>query len=137
MWKALNLQQILKENNFGGVQDELQSKNDFQRQAVTKYLRVTLVFLCKSTIWEKFNRFFLGTFWLVLTKFLFWYIDWAPSSHSMKFRHFTNIYYFPQSLSLQSFGNSWGSSYIPCLKLIISHRFTFVEGEIRWNIKKF
>ena len=41
--KILRVTKILKENNFGGVQDELESKKVFQRQAVKKYLRLTLV----------------------------------------------------------------------------------------------
>ena len=53
MSESSKLQKILKKNNVGGVQDDLESKNDFQRQAVTKYLRLTLVAMCKSTPWEK------------------------------------------------------------------------------------
>ena len=43
MSKALALQKILKENNVGGVQDESESKKVFQREAVTKNLRLTLI----------------------------------------------------------------------------------------------
>ena len=41
--KGLRVTQILKKNNVGGFQDELESKKVFERQAVTKYLRLTLV----------------------------------------------------------------------------------------------
>ena len=36
----------------------------------------------------------------------------------------------------KSFGNSWGNSYIPCLQVIITYRFTCGERKICQNIKK-
>ena len=44
-----------------------------------------------------------------------------------------DIYWYrisPKTLSLKSFGNSWGNSYIPCLEVIIAHRFTCGERKI-------
>ena len=38
-------------------------------------------------------------------------------------------------LSLKSLGNSWGSSCIPCLLLIITIRFTCGKRKISWNNK--
>ena len=39
--------------------------------------------------------------------------------HSSKSRDFPDFSLFPKSLSLKSFGNSWGNSYTPYLLLII------------------
>ena len=52
-----NSQKII---NFEGVLDELHSKKVFHRQSFTKYLRLTLISIWKSTPREKFNSFFLG-----------------------------------------------------------------------------
>ena len=52
----------------------------------------------------------------------------------MKFGDFRNISKFPE-LSLKSFGNSLGNSYIPCLQVIIAHRLTCGETTIWYNIK--
>ena len=41
--KSLRVTKSVKEIKFQGVWDELESKNGFQRQSVTKYLRLTLV----------------------------------------------------------------------------------------------
>ena len=46
-----------------------------------------------------------------INKFSFWREDWLLGYHSMKFRHFPDICWFPKMLSLKLFGNS----YIPCL----------------------
>ena len=37
---------------------------------------------------------------------------------------------FPDFLSLKLFGNSWSNSYIPCLLVIIAHRFTCGERKV-------
>ena len=47
MSKALELTKIIRENKFEGVWDELESKKGFQRQSVTKYPTLTLVFMWK------------------------------------------------------------------------------------------
>ena len=49
---------------------------------------------------------------------------WALGCYSVGFR------YFPKIVSLNSFRNSFGNSYIPCLKVIIAHRFTCGERKI-------
>ena len=83
-----------------------------------------------------FYLLFLDTRLLVLTKFLFFQGAWVLGSHSMKFRHFLNIYYFPKILSLKSFGNSRCNSWMPCLCVTIAHPFTCSQRLIWQNIKK-
>ena len=61
-------------------------------QSFAKYLRLTLVFMRNSALWEKFNFCFSRDFLLVLTKFSFWQGGWALGYHSMKFRHFPDIF---------------------------------------------
>ena len=53
--KGIRVAQIAKEIKFKGVCGKLESKNGFQKQPVTKYLRLTLVFLKSSALREKFN----------------------------------------------------------------------------------
>ena len=60
-------------------------------QSVTKYLRLTLVFVWKSAPREKFNRYFSRLFLVVLTKFLFWQGGWELGHYSIRFTHFPNI----------------------------------------------
>ena len=82
---------------------------------------------------------------------------WAQGYHSMEFGHFRNIsqfanlpnffYFFfscvgtkappaakmpwgAKILSLKSFGDSWGNSYISCSLVIIAHSFTCGERKI-------
>ena len=43
--KGIRVTKIVKEIKFEGVWGELESKTGFQRQSVTKYLRLTLVFV--------------------------------------------------------------------------------------------
>ena len=43
--KGLTVTKIVKENKFEGAWGELKPKTGFQRQSVTKYLRLTLVFI--------------------------------------------------------------------------------------------
>ena len=43
--KGIRVTKIVKEIKFEGVLGELESKTAFQRQSVTKYLRLTLVFV--------------------------------------------------------------------------------------------
>ena len=49
---------------------------------------------------------------LVLTKPSFWQGGWAQGYHSMELRQFPHISKFPKILSLNSFSNWWGNSYI-------------------------
>ena len=57
------------------------------------------------------------------------------SNNSMKCWNFPDICEFPKILCLESFGNSYSNSYIPCLLLIIALRFTCGESKICGNIK--
>ena len=43
--KGLRVIKIVKKIKFEGVWGELESKKGFQRQSVTKYLRLTLAFM--------------------------------------------------------------------------------------------
>ena len=43
--KALELPKVSKKIKFEGGWDKLESKSGFQRQSITKYLRLTLVFM--------------------------------------------------------------------------------------------
>ena len=65
---------------------------------------------------------FFRKFLLVLKKFSSWEEIWALSYNPVKFWDFPNISYF--SKILESFGNLWGNSYIPCLLLITAPLFT-------------
>ena len=55
--KSLIVTKIVKEINFEEVWDELESKKDFQRQSVTKYLRLTPFFKCNSEKGKSFISF--------------------------------------------------------------------------------
>ena len=50
------------------------------------------------------------SFWLALKRLPVWHEDWALGK-----------------LSLKSFGNSWGNSYIPCLLITFMLHFTCSE----------
>ena len=60
--KDVTVTQILKEVNFKRVWGNLESKTGFQRQQVTKYLRLTQVFTRNSALLEKFSLYFLRVF---------------------------------------------------------------------------
>ena len=47
---------------FEGIWEELESKTVFQRQSVTKYLRLTLVFMKNSAPRETFDCYFWDFF---------------------------------------------------------------------------
>ena len=76
---------------FQGPWIELKSKKGFQRDSVTKYLRLTVVTRVKYRNTGKFQFLFFRSFLLVLTKFLDSQKDWALGYHSSTFRHFLNI----------------------------------------------
>ena len=69
---------------------------------IHKTFETNFSFHVKQGLWEKFKSFF-KSFLLVLTKLLFWQEDRAPGYHSMKFKHFPDIFYV---LCLKSFGSS-------------------------------
>ena len=60
--KDVTVTQILKEVNFKRIWGNLESKTGFQRQQVTKYLRLTQVFTRNSALLEKFSLYFLRVF---------------------------------------------------------------------------
>ena len=60
--KNLGFMKIVEELEFEVLWDELELKKCFQRQSVTKYLRLTLVFIRNRAPREKFNRYFSGLF---------------------------------------------------------------------------
>ena len=68
--KGLRITNIVKGIKFEGVWAELESKEGFQRQSVTKYLRL-LHFSCKIAHYRKSLIPTLVSFLLVLTKFSF------------------------------------------------------------------
>ena len=63
-------------------------------------------------------------------EYLVWGKCWALGYNSMKFRDFPDLSEFFKYLSLKSFGNSCGSSYILCLKLITTLRSTCGEKNL-------
>ena len=52
MWKALELPKLSNKLSLKESGGNLESKKSFQRQSVTKYLRLTLVFMWNSALWE-------------------------------------------------------------------------------------
>ena len=56
--------------------------------------------------------------------------NWVQGSHSINVRHFPDIYEFPKVVSLKSFGNLSGNSYIVCLSITIAHRFTWGDRKV-------
>ena len=61
--KGLRGAKIVKEIKFEGIWGELESKKGFQRQSVTKYLRITLAFMLNGALLERFNCYYLGLFY--------------------------------------------------------------------------
>ena len=88
-------------------------------QSWSKYWRQALVFMWNSLPSEKFNFYFSLLFF-----FLFYFVF---ASIDKIFILAGRLGYF---LSLETFGKSWGNSYIPCLLLIITLRFTCGERKI-------
>ena len=95
--KGFSVTKIVKEIKFEGIWGDLEFKKGFQGQSVTKYMRLTLVFMLNSSLREKFNCYFFGTFLLVLTKFLFWQGDWTLGCHSISLDTFLIFPNFPRS----------------------------------------
>ena len=60
--KGLRLSKIIEEINFQGVWDELGSRKVFQRQSLTKYLRLTLLLMNNWGLGEKLSCYFPGLF---------------------------------------------------------------------------
>ena len=74
--------------------------------------------------------------WQLLSTFNFWKEDWALGCVSTLIWHFSNISQFPKILSLTSFSNSWGNSWIKFVMLDIKYRFPCGESEISEIIQK-
>ena len=53
--KGLTVPKNVKEIIFERVLRELESKKYFQRQQLSKYLRLTVAFMCNTAQQEKFN----------------------------------------------------------------------------------
>ena len=85
------------EVGFGGVWCELGSGRGFRGEWRTGCLGLILVF-----VWNG-------------AELSFWWGDWALGYHFVGCSHFSDISYFHKILSLMSFHNSSGNSYIPCL----------------------
>ena len=79
-------------------------------QSFTKYLRLTLFFMCNRALRKNFNFCFSNGFLLVLAKNSYWEGSWALGYHAIKFWYFRDIFYFANIVNLKLFGNS----YIPC-----------------------
>ena len=60
--KGLRVTKNVKEIKFEEIWGKLVSRKGFQRQSVSKYLRLTLVFTLNSTLREKFNCYFSEVF---------------------------------------------------------------------------
>ena len=60
-------------------------------QRRTKYLRQPPVFMWNSTLWKKFNFYFLRRLLLVLIKLSFWEEDLALGYNLMNFGRFPNV----------------------------------------------
>ena len=88
--ERLRLTKIVKEIKFEGVWDELQPRKFFQKQSVTKHLRLTLVPMKNRAPREKFNCYFTGPFSSTRKSFIS-VGGWALGYHSMKLRHFPYI----------------------------------------------
>ena len=58
--KSFRITKIVKEITFQRVFNKLASLRGFQRQPVTKHLRLPLVFMWNRVLRETFNRSFLG-----------------------------------------------------------------------------
>ena len=61
-------------------------------QPAAKYLRLTLVFMWSSALWEKFDCCFSRAFLPALTKFSISHRGWALGYHFMEFRYYHDIF---------------------------------------------
>ena len=120
-------------------EQEASSKTKLLKLKISKFdaahLQSFMKYFMQSHVKErttgKVQFLVFSTFLVVLTKLSFWEEDLALGYSSITFWHFLNIFWFAKTLSLKSFGNS----YIPCLWLIITLRFTCGKSEIYSTIK--
>ena len=94
-------------------------------------MRPTLLFMKKSELLEKFIFCFSRIFWYDEWNFQF---DKNTGHYAIMLWSLHSLLIFPQFLILNSFGNSSGNSYLPCLQVIIAHSSTYYEIKIWWNI---
>ena len=67
--KGLRVTKLVKEIKFEEFWGELDSKKVFQSQSFTKYVRLNLVFMWNSALWEKIN-FCFSEFFASIKKIL-------------------------------------------------------------------
>ena len=133
--KGLRVTKIVKQIKFKAVWGKLGRKVCFQRQSLRKYLRQTLVFMRNSALRESpisiFHEFLasIESIFILAERLGLVY-------NSSKFWYFPDFSLILKIRSFKSFGNSWGTSYTPCLLLIIMFLFTCGERKIWQNIKK-
>ena len=60
--KGFRVTKFAKEIKSEGFSGKFESKKGFQRQTVTKYLRLTLVFMSNSALRERFKCYFSEVF---------------------------------------------------------------------------
>ena len=72
LFLTLRVKKIVKQIKFEWVRGGLESRNCFQRQSFTKYLRQTLVFMRNNALREKFNFCFQEIFTSTDKFFFFW-----------------------------------------------------------------
>ena len=69
-------------------------------------------FHMKQRTTGKVKFLFVRSLLLVVTKFSFLEKNWVLGNNSGKFWDFTDLFYFPNTLSIRLFDNSWSNSYI-------------------------
>ena len=101
-----------------------------QLRSWTKVWRQTHKVKQKRFLHGMFYSSFFAIFYQKTLKFGFRVDGWVLTIKSKYFRDFPGISYFPKILSLKSFGNSWGNSYIHFLVIIIFFRFICGDGKL-------
>ena len=127
MWKILQFLKLSTKLHLKEFWDELESEKCFQWQYFTTYFRPTLLFMKKSELLEKFIFCFSRIFWYDEWYFQF---DKNTGHYAIMLWSLDSFLIFPKFLILNSFGNSWGNSYLPCLQVIIAHYLTYYEIKI-------
>ena len=89
--------------------DRIDISKEIDIQSVTKYLRLTLLFMWNSTLRETFNCYFSGSFCYYFS------FGRGTGHYIIILWRLDSFLAFPKILSLKSFGNSWGNSDILCL----------------------
>ena len=132
--KTLELPKLLIKSNLKGPGGELEAKYYLRRKLWPKYLGQTVVFLWNSTLREQFN-FIFEEFFGIIDKILILGERLSTRLQFIKFFDLFDTFWFPKFVTLKSLRNWWDNSYILCLLLIITKRFTCCDTEILSNIK--